>query len=717
MWESSRPQQPLFPSPTAGNAPRVMGRFRCEERLAIDGPLENYRARVLGLGGFDRLFSLTCLAPGALARRPHAAEGLLRAARTAMTLKDARIAAVSESGLAPGSAFVASEFIHGVSLFELAEHLSSSTSPRALPPAVWGAVIAAIGAEIAGALVVAHGAVTPVIHGALGPTNVMVTPQGAVKLLDFGLLSAVAAPIEITLMPGRAHLMAPELRPGNMPAGAPATSSVALERPADLFALGAMLEKLAAIEAPEGPPGIGVFGPSRPMPLSLRPLLRSMMAQAAPQRPVASDAEVSFRQIVRESRGIDVGLELGTLVRLIMQLRPAQAEASSTSEGTGQSAVVSEVSDAPTRFSGASQFGRAADDQPFADEPTAILDVSADGKPSSLAAILLELRATDDEEDAASQTPTNVPQASFSDLARSNAMALQVLSRQADDVPAAPSPAGEGVFGKDARNLGSHGNNLGSHGSRSVGGNSNMPDSSATRLSAVNSSMLELSLSPSGAIAIGAPPSPDEAVMDGDLDGGELPPSALSRDAAEPNDATMVSTEAPSLEELMAPGNHTSLPFFTDEGEEHHQELRPAVEGAPTGELSNLSSGEIAASLPDPRKFHPAGFALPAPVSMAKLGSTSRDQQVPNAPASAAPEPIAFAEFSAAMPVIRAAVELKRATVTPPHWQPGNVDGPTGPHALSSSRPQSHGPRPIWAIAVAAVAVLSAIAIAILTRG
>ena len=206
--------------------------------------------------------------------------------------------------------------------------------------------------------------------------------------------------------------------------------------------------------------------------------------------------------------------------------------------------------------------------------------------------------------------------------------------------------------------------------------------------------------------------------MDGDLDGGELPPSALSLAAAEPTDATMVSTEAPSLEELMAPGNHTSLPFFTDEGEEHHQELRPAVAGAPTGELSNLSSGEIAASLPDPRRFHPAGSPLPAPVNMAKLGSTtSRDHQTPNAPASAAPEPIAFAEFSAAIPVNRAAVELKRETLTPPHWQPGNVDGPTAPPALSSSRPRSQGPRPIWAIAVAAVAVLSAIAIAILTRG
>src|SRR5947207_2710874 len=91
----------------SASGPRVVGRYQCKERLGADGLLETWRGHLQGLGGFDQVFALKCLTVGALARRPHAAESLLRAARAALALKDPRIAALVETGLSPGSAFVA----------------------------------------------------------------------------------------------------------------------------------------------------------------------------------------------------------------------------------------------------------------------------------------------------------------------------------------------------------------------------------------------------------------------------------------------------------------------------------------------------------------------------------------------------------------------------------------------------------------------------------
>src|SRR5687767_7214738 len=134
---------PRPPAAAQVGSTKVLGRYRCEHRIAADQWLETWRARVQGLAGFDQLFALHCLTAGALARRPHAAESMLRAARSTANIKDARVAAVHDSGLAPGTAFVARELVHGISLRDLELHLHGGengvgTAPPPLPPGFAG---------------------------------------------------------------------------------------------------------------------------------------------------------------------------------------------------------------------------------------------------------------------------------------------------------------------------------------------------------------------------------------------------------------------------------------------------------------------------------------------------------------------------------------------------------------------------------------------------
>src|SRR4029453_2555137 len=140
---------------------------------------------------------------------------------------------IHDSGLAPGSAFVAGELVHGLQLRALVSYFQPGSSRSALPSS-WETLLAYIGAEVAGALAAAHGRAPPVVHGALAPSAVMVTAQGAVKLLDLGLRASVLTPVEIATHPSRGPFSAPEVSRGETPGA-----------PADVFALGAVLYSLA----------------------------------------------------------------------------------------------------------------------------------------------------------------------------------------------------------------------------------------------------------------------------------------------------------------------------------------------------------------------------------------------------------------------------------------------------------------------------------------
>jgi hypothetical protein len=72
-------------------------------------------------------------------------------------------------------------------------------------------VLAHVAAEIAAALAAAHAPDPCFPHGARGPTAVMVTPQGTIKVIDLGLRASVLTPQEIAARPAHGPYAAPEL--------------------------------------------------------------------------------------------------------------------------------------------------------------------------------------------------------------------------------------------------------------------------------------------------------------------------------------------------------------------------------------------------------------------------------------------------------------------------------------------------------------------------
>ena len=130
---------------------------------------EVFRARDTRLG---RTVAIK-IPPPRIQADPRAREAFLSAARTAMTLSHPNIAALYEVGDASGQAYLACEFVPGDALDRvIAGHPLNAR--RAID----------LAAQIADALADAHAA--EMTHGDLTRDNIIVTPKGNAKILDFG---------------------------------------------------------------------------------------------------------------------------------------------------------------------------------------------------------------------------------------------------------------------------------------------------------------------------------------------------------------------------------------------------------------------------------------------------------------------------------------------------------------------------------------------------
>src|SRR5262245_54558385 len=208
-----------------------LGPYEILEPLGSGGMGEVYRARDERLG---RIVAIKVLRQD-LAADPDRIERFEREARSASALNHPNIVTIHDVGVEGSTSYIAMEWVDGASLRELV----AAGKPQPPP------VVVKIGAQIAEGLAKAHGA--GIVHRDLKPDNVMVTGDGLVKILDFGLakLSPAAADLGSQLatqsggtvagvLVGTVGYMSPEQ----------ATGAVVDYR-SDQFALGIILYELA----------------------------------------------------------------------------------------------------------------------------------------------------------------------------------------------------------------------------------------------------------------------------------------------------------------------------------------------------------------------------------------------------------------------------------------------------------------------------------------
>jgi tetratricopeptide (TPR) repeat protein len=147
----------------------------------------------------------------------------LREARTAASLNHPNIVKIHDSGEVKGQLFIAMEYVKGVDLLTLLD------PPRPKLPLKQGRDICL---QLCAALVHAHD--RKVIHRDVKMENVMLTDQGQVKLLDFGLAKALDEDPERSLfIVGTPNYMSPEQVQGRF-----------LDHRTDIYSLGVLMYRL-----------------------------------------------------------------------------------------------------------------------------------------------------------------------------------------------------------------------------------------------------------------------------------------------------------------------------------------------------------------------------------------------------------------------------------------------------------------------------------------
>jgi eukaryotic-like serine/threonine-protein kinase len=212
-----------------------VGKYQLIRKLATGGMAEVYLAKATGPMGFEKTLVLKRILPQ-LAAEPSFVKMFLSEAKLAARLTHSRIAQIFDFGEADGAYFLAMEYIDGPSVGELIK--KAARRQQALPPTLCARIIS----HACEGLAFAHGFTDPetrrplhLIHRDVSPDNLLLSRQGEVKVVDFGIAKAAGQnhQTQAGTIRGKLAYMAPEQLRGE-----------ALDRRADVYALGVVLYEL-----------------------------------------------------------------------------------------------------------------------------------------------------------------------------------------------------------------------------------------------------------------------------------------------------------------------------------------------------------------------------------------------------------------------------------------------------------------------------------------
>jgi serine/threonine-protein kinase len=209
-------------------------KYRVIRKIDSGGMAEVFQGVAEGIEGFKKKVAIKRVLPHLVENKKFLAM-FLDEARLSLRMNHANVVHVFDIGQAGGTYFIVMEFVDGTNLKKLMQWMRENGTRMPLPMAIHIVMEVGRGLAYAHELTDADGKNLGIVHRDVSPPNILLSRQGEVKIVDFGLAKATSQ-LEHTdpgVVKGKFAYLAPEAAWGRD-----------VDHRADIFACGIMLYEL-----------------------------------------------------------------------------------------------------------------------------------------------------------------------------------------------------------------------------------------------------------------------------------------------------------------------------------------------------------------------------------------------------------------------------------------------------------------------------------------
>ena len=208
--------------------PRLFGKYYLLELINVGGMAEVFKAKMFGVEGFEKIVAIKRILPE-VAEDGEFIKMFIDEAKIAVKLQHPNVVQIFELGKIDGSYFIAMELINGKDIKTIRKRLKRVDL---LMPVEQSAYIIS---QVCEGLDYAHRKTDEkmnplnIVHRDISPQNMIVSYEGTVKLIDFGIAKAKSksTKTQVGMLKGKFSYMSPEQ-----------VSGQPIDRRSDIFSLG-----------------------------------------------------------------------------------------------------------------------------------------------------------------------------------------------------------------------------------------------------------------------------------------------------------------------------------------------------------------------------------------------------------------------------------------------------------------------------------------------